>query len=734
MKARSPSLVPALGAFSRGFASTLAILHTTSRFASAVGARDYPRLYFASSALSVLLYLVLAKISRKATRRFYLGLLFATTAAGLLHFFHEASVVTLIAFAVAATLVDILGPSVSVADLNALASPAIFRVLVRRVLGAELSARVLGSLTVGWLERHHTGPLLDLLWLAAISLHILFRLLPSGLPPEDATPRPTPHFRESFSFLISNPLVRSSVLLSAWAQVGKFLVEYVHYLTASQNFPSPASLASYLSLITTASLLVGLVSQNTWAPRLIARANLSFLFGILPVGLLVLNSLYLGWPGVPTAALLFIFFQSLHRAIQLPVSRQCLIPVPLALRDSTLFTVSLVLSTANLAVSGAMSVWKETFAEQETALTLLLLTFPLFPLLSQLDVHYVRNLWRTYRERTSGSWADALLGDTALPLAAETRTLAVAEEPHAEESHPTRGAELKATRILQTYSLSHDAAQLARATLHHRELLRAPAAEAVFGVRALAATRMPHLLSVLRRLAAGDSIPLRTVATEALEIEAQLQRMGIDRLLPTTRLALQKYFRADPQGLDALQTLQSLPEMRPFNAAVAALVRLPRGHGAWVLECFPERRLSLGPFFVRLGELSLNDSQIERDFLADLGRAAVGPQAREWIRMTLREFLLAHSSEPLGENKLPSQMLQALHMEEWLERADRGGGTVTYSLRDIEKLSAAERGVWNEIHFELIKGSPFVKAWAQILAREPADDRRRASALRSLSA
>ncbi len=307
-------------------------------FVKTVGAKSYSQLYFFAGVAALFYFVYFAFRGHNAAFKVYRVVLGLSLLASVLYFLEPFSsplapfnVPLLYLFAVSVSVVDLIGPTLGPAILQWSVNPAIFREVYQRIVAAELLARISAAAMVWIVSQHQQlNFCYPISWLVLV-LHFVFfnitvwqlrrterkskiRTLPSAV---------SETINKSVQFIVSNPLVRAAIAITIWAYSTQFLIEFLFYQTADARFSSHEQYASFLSALTVFMTALALVFQHLVGKNLTKRLQLTTLFSLQPINILIFGcaDLFVApfWP----QALLMVTYSPLNRSVQLPVSRQC---------------------------------------------------------------------------------------------------------------------------------------------------------------------------------------------------------------------------------------------------------------------------------------------------------------------------------------------------------------------------------------------------------------------------
>ncbi len=379
-------------------------------------------LVFLANIIVLIIFLFQAALGERVVSGVYMACLAAMAAgfAGVLLSGHGT--VSLYYSGTVIQITDAVGATASTLTVSALLSPTAFRSVFLKMMSMELIGRLTANGLFWLLSSQGLTPLALGFGLSATLLHLVafmtlsFRLDASARAAPPATTasgrvRLVDQLARAVRFILQNPLLKTALFVMLWTHVTKILVELSFFGAVERYSVGVEGIGMTLSGMTMLTIALTLAVQKTFGNRLNKRLRISTLLLILPVGTLILSTTtYLSYSLVTMAALM-IFFQVTNRAIEMPTSRQCLVPVPAQLRGSIISLISLAMAFFGMVAGGTLSSLHAAGSPSSLLGTLILLGFVGLLGLSDLDSDYFQNLWRFVRERVSGrpsAWLDWL--------------------------------------------------------------------------------------------------------------------------------------------------------------------------------------------------------------------------------------------------------------------------------------------------------------------------------------
>lgn len=734
-------------ALCRGIFTNSCWIFGTSLLVKVVGSKSFPQLYFYASLLSLIYYIYFAMRGHKGQEPYNvyrLALLLALiTSAGCFAepfcaFLQPFNEPLLFLFVVSVMTVDLIGTTVGPIVLQQSVNPAIFRQVYQTIVTSEGLARVAAAALVWLLSQGHLlACLYPIAWLMLILHFILFgvtiwrmrvselrtRARSGGSDSTDTTPGAFDNVSASLRFLMGNPLVRIATIIMVWSIITKFVIEYLFYQVADTSFPSARQIASFVSVLTMTIYILSLVVHHLITRRLTSKLQLSTLLSIQPINIVVLGALALLLPPFWPMVLLMVTYNIIHRSVQLPMSRQCLVPVPRKQRGTIVSLISMIIAVATITISGSLAALKGTLHLQDVLVMLLLLGSAIFFVVTGLDSYYIRNLWSFLKEVRSGSWEEEPQSENLSFAELEC------EDAIGSASMAAANADLRSHPILETYAFSFDRKSLAVATGEHRRLLDSTSPEfLVPGLRVSLIAGFPWFAPVMARATEHGDGRVRQFARHAMEINKTFApSLEMSRHSSVFRRRIKAVaidmLEDAPEGNDIalLERLSKFGEAESAEEIVAVLAdRQFAALKNLILECAcgDGGGLSVRPIIDRMFELDYQSAENCRELLK---RLPFGKSTKE-VRAAIEVKLSSMSSKVLALSRKDSDtpnpqlriFLHTLFLEEYRLSPRESDGALMDSVSEFEFLSQDERGIFLDMHLSFLKKSEFFKYWQDL--------------------
>jgi hypothetical protein len=708
----------------------------TSLFIKVVGSKSYSLLFFFASLCSLLYYIYFAIRGHKDKEPYnvYKAVLGVALVASISCFLEpHLAILTplngllLTCFVVSVMTVDLIGSTLGPMVLQASVNPAIFRQVYQKVIGQELVARTIAAALVWLLSQVHLLVYLyPFAWSMLIAHFILFDItvwrmrvsaLKTRIPEEDKEPA-IKALSDSVRFVFANPLVRVAAGIMAWATVSKFVLDNVFYQVADAQFGSARQIASFVSAMTITIYVLSLGFHHVISRTINRRLQLSALLSIQPINILVLGGLALILPPFWPLVVLTVTYNLVHRSIQLPMSRQCLVPVPRKTRGTIVSLISIVVSFAAMVTSGGMAILKNSLHLQDFLVILLLLGSAIFFVITSLDSYYIRNLWSFFKEGRSGSWQDEpqleILSTVGLDLDS-----AVA---------PVPAAGIESDPILNTYAYSSDRAKLLTATNQHRQLLESNQTELLIsGLRVCHVAGFPWFAESLSQAVAHENPQVSQFAQRALEINQGFTNLaGYSTVFQRKIKAVAMEILETPSETDDIAQLKHLlnaPDHKNAVSLVDALAdRRNKDQTHLLLSCITEQgtRLTVTPIVECMYDCQYENAHLYRQLLGQLPYGKKIPELRDLIEANLAT--LKHDELALGREAQPAQspqlqkFMHTLFLEEYRLSHDELDGALSDTIAEFQILSSDDSAILIDMHLSFLKRSELFDSWQALMA------------------
>jgi hypothetical protein len=748
-----------LSALARSLFTNSSQIYINSVFVNTLGGKSYSDLFFFASFFTIIYYVYFAVAGERKAYLLYKTVLGLSLIGLALFFAQPLAAPVLYYFAVAVVVVDLIGTNLGPIVLQASVNPAIFRELFQRIVSVELLARISAAGFVCLLSQFHLPRLYFVL--AALTLVAHFILFDRALrhiadheketdakksgngqsEPEKSDSeksakvqpggKQSAAFIESISssmrFILSNPLARIALTIMVWTHVTKFLVEYLFYQVAAANFQSASQIASFVSATVMTMIVLSLLVQRAVGKKLSERLQLSTLFSLQPINILVLGSIALLGKPFWTLVILMVTYQCINRSIQLPVSRQCLLPVPRAQRGSIASLISLSMAVAALVTSGMMSALKSALSLQDFLILLLLLSGMLFFLITRMDAFYIRNLWSFYRERRSGTWSDMPPASELCPDEMGLSTPATdASDGESAQTAPASDS------ILQDYANCYERSSLASASAEHRRLLRSKQTKSVLqALRVSFISGFPWFASIYSKFQSSPEKEIQDFAVRALRVNTVFARLPAysSRFRRKIRTLALEFLEDEPQESKFL-SLQNVLQLSDHAAAELLVEALASSRfkdmQTQLLHCLGSEssQLSLNPLIENMMAASYSNATKFRELLEHFSEAKLNTELLEKIKPGIEALrqssfsVWSAGATPAGTEKDLKIFKHLLFLEEYRLCRHKLDKAFTDTISEFSALGEHEKMLLADMHLEYLKASEFFADWVELIQKK----------------
>lgn len=727
-------------ALCRSMFTCTSLIFVNSVFVKAVGGKNYSQLFFFASLASMVYYFYFLAHGDRKAYGVYKIVIVLTLIASVLCFLEPFWPVLvpynnllLYFFAVSVVVVDLIGTTLGPVILQLSTNPAIFREVYQKIVTAELLARVSAAALIWVLSVNHwlvywypVG------WITLIVHFFLFNVTIARLRRVEKKQNlaiddmpVVQKVKKGLKFIFSNDMVRAAMIIMIWAQVTKFVVEYVFYQSADSVLPSARRIAIFVSSTTMAAIVVSLLVQSLVGRMLTSRLQLSTLFSFQPLNILIMAGMALIFQPFWPVVLLLVTYNVINRSIQLPVSRQCLVPVPRRQRSTIVSLICIFMSAATMIASGIMATLKEVLHFQDFLVVLLVLGSVIFFLITGLDSYYIRNLWSFYRESRSGRWQDEPVVESLSPVELESNPSGEVEV--VSETGDT--ASIKSHAVLEVYSVSFDKTELASATRAHRSLVRSVNDEVVLiGLRICFISGFPWLNACIEQSLDRGSSSVKGFAGAAVKVNEEFGHLSSYRSVFVRQikgLALEFTEEDSESDVKKLKSLLNLDDRPAAESLVAALCEERfKDFRDVLLNCITDdgKRLTLSPVVMRMYRSDYETAHHCRELLARLWFGKNSPELRHAIESNLSSLnkhkLALFSKEPGKERDAVElqRFMHTLFAEEYRLCPNELDRTLTDTIREFSVIEAEDTAMLVDMHLEFLKRSDLFRSWQALMA------------------
>ncbi|MDZ4836241.1 MAG: hypothetical protein SGJ27_20880 [Candidatus Melainabacteria bacterium] len=717
----------------------MSIIFVNSVFVKVVGGKNYSQLFFFASLASVVYYFGFALLGDKKAFRVYKVVIVTTLIASILCFMEQRvsalepyNKAILYFFAISVVLVDLLGTTLGPVILQMSVNPAIFREVYQKIVTADLVARISAAALIWFLSMNHWLEYWYPFGWAALSVHFflfsttvvrLRHVESNSTITKDDSPVPE-KIKKGIKFIISNDMVRVAMLIMIWSQVTKFVVEYVFYQAADTGLSSARQIAIFVSSTTMVAIVLALVLQPIVGKKITRSMQLSTLFSFQPLNCLIFAGIALVLPPFWPVVVLLVTYNVINRCIHLPVSRQCLVPVPRSQRATIVSLICICMSTATMLLSGTMTVMKEVLHFQDFLVVLLVLGSGIFFLITGLDSYYIRNLWSFFREARSGRWQDEQIEDSLSVV--ELDVSDDVETPG--EMKAT--ADIKSHPILESYATSFDKDSLSEVTDQHRALLKSKDSQlALTGLRICFVTGFPWFSSLTERSSRHSDPAVREFAKLAAKVNSEFSGINGYSSVFVRRikgLALEFYEDANQSiNVGKLKRLLAYTDRSVADSIVGALSDSKfKNVRQLILSCITDGgdRVSLAPLLSKMYESNYESANQIRELLQRLPFGKQSPDLRTVIEENLstlhKEKLALHAPSDNVERDAAElqRFMHTLFAEEYRLSPHDLDRALTDTIQEFPAIPAEDRAMLVDMHLEFLKRSEKFRSWQALMA------------------
>ena len=724
-------------------------IFATSLFVKVVGSKGYSQLFFFASlaSLSYYIYFALRGHKDKEPYNVYRAVLIFTAIASFGCFLEPFvdvlkpyNELLLYFFVVSVMTVDLVGTTLGPMVLQASVNPAIFRRVYQHIITQELVARILAAGLVWLLSQFHLLVYLyPFAWAMLITHFILFdltiwrmrvsELKMRSLPEKDVPPLET--VANSLRFVFENQLVRVAMTIMVWSTVTKFVLENLFYQVADANFGSARQIASFVSAMTITIYVLSLALHHVINRTMNTRLQLSSLLSVQPINVLIFGGLALLFPPFWPVVILMVTYNIIHRSIQLPMSRQCLVPVPRMRRGTIVSLISIVVSIAALITSGGMAVLKNVLHLQDFLFFLLFLGSAVFFVVTSLDSYYIRNLWSFFQETRSGNWEEE-------PHSENLSTVDLTQDTGTELSAVASYADLNSHPILASYAESTTESALLTATQEHRRLLQSANPQLLIdGLRICFITGFPWLERSLAQAANHADLKVRNFAKIALRINEEFAELaGYSAIFRRKIKAVAMDILENESSSDSIDELKNILYYPNHDSAEAVVCALgdARFHDLreLIFDCVQDQgaQLTVEPIIARMYECSYDEASAYRQLLEQLYFGKESRELRKAVEMNLadmkqNELVIGSEASEEKNNQTPeapgqlaqlNRFMHTLFLEEYRLSPGDLDEALVGTIREFPILSSDESAILVDMHLSFLKKSELFNSWQVILA------------------
>jgi len=715
----------AINGFSRSFFAQSSILLGSGMLVSAAGAENYSLLFLYATIITAGLYMLFAFLGERQIYSFYILMILAAFAASAVVFAYPGRVVPVYLFATTALIFDLVGTTTMNSVLQSCADPAVFRGIYQKFIFWELLGRILAAIVIGILGKAEMLNLVFYICAAAVVLHFFsfIAVIPRSSGEKERPGNPVEVAAAAFRFILRNELVRIAMIVMIWTHVTKFFTEYLFYQGIGP-LKTAAGISSFASFTSMSAIICALLFQQTAAKKMLEKMSLSALLSILPTGCILLASAVFFTMPLWPLTFLMIFYQVVNRGIQLPVSRQCLVPVPVNMRSSILSLIAFFMAIAGLLAAGGLSLLKNHIGIPSASLAYLFISATVYFFLSSIDSSYIRNLWGAYRERRHDNLNDNVWDEVMVPANIDGAPDRSYGSKHISARQLLRRLKnetrprAKARIIFDAYLRSSDENVLTEAVRAHKALLEGVDSRARESSLILMAETGLSCFKGEFSLFAGDKNPeIQDLAQKTIKADVLLDKWSLSRL-PSLfqrklRVILPRCFdmAESEKYVNTLAILLNSRNVTHIKAFLECLYDPATAeiHGV-VFKCITAGGLTLAPVITEMRGLDYADTGKLRKVLEIVGPGGFEAEIISLLRGNIATLENNNFSIWRGANGVMAALFrQTLFLEEWRLAPGKSAAYIRQSISDMDVPAVNEKTALVEMHMEFLKKSPFVK-------------------------
>lgn len=726
----------------RGIFVNLSFIFVNSSFVATVGGKSYSKLFFFGAILTAICYGLFLWASEKITMYVYFGIILFVGLISVLQFSYVDSHLLLYIFGVTIVVMDLVGTTVSASMLQSGVGPFVFQDIYQKMISAELVSRIAAAATVWGLGQ--MGDLqgyYPIAWLALLGHLVTFtgtsRSVGSLREKRFSWQQRKEDIISAMGFVKSNHLIRLAIVVMVWTYVTKFVVEYLFYQVVGERFVDSDRIGSFVAMTTMTVVVGSLLFQKYFGSRLIGRKPLSFLLSILPVGVVLIGGAALFVPAFAPVVLLMIFFQICNRSFQLPVSRQCLVPVPQDKRHHVIYMISILMTVGTIMVSGGLTLLNQFMGVQQFVWLVLALAVVSLFFIADIDTYYTRNLWSYFKEKQLGQWKEVDWHSNPLSIPQnryeEVKTY-VKDDGLLDDGEGIVKGELlmrgkeaaQVGSIMKVLSDSYDPYKLNSAIVAHGKLLKSEnTTEVIAGLKLVADSFFPHNKRVMEIMAKHPKAQVAQLAKDYLKTEQVCEQLEMRRLRGVTRRRIRELvLRMVQEGRqDDLAKLKRLL-LHSDRIAVSKVIRnLSAGvEGAPILwDCLDSKHgWDIEPLINYMYDLPYRQADDYRRLIYPLNWRINRMKARLMVRKTCLELYKQNFSiwsvKHSSSNEL-KRFAHALFLEEWL-LSRKTAAKYADTIGSLVDGKPGERQLLSDIHLQVLKGSHLSDLWAVFMMED----------------
>ncbi len=713
--------------FLRNLTFNFSYLYVNSLLIAREGAQSFSRLFLWASMVSILAYVSFLFLRPRRISLIFSSLLaLILVMSAIFYWSGETHSSLLYVVGVGIFLADLIGPNIATGNIQVTTHQLFFRDIYSRVILFDLRARIVASIVLLALNYLHLQQLIFPLFIGLLLLTLLSTLKVYTFLPLKLTKYKSrvivSHCQEVVNSFLTNKFLFITVCIVIWATLCKFLIELILYQKLGSVYSNSQQLSSFMSFLNLGIIFASLFFQRFFAQKLLNFWTLTSLLYLLPAVAFVGAALSLTPLGIVGVVTLHSLFLIINKSIQIPTTRQCLLLVPERLKHCSIYVQSIFITCVGVLIGTFCQLVRDQWSYQHFIVLVVVVTTPIFFLVSKMDRHYISNIWRQLKQ----AGADVLNADFAMSVSGVSRFNTEKIKARTESSDEKTNIKYFIYELIQkqnttkashedallhaikTYYESYDLEEIEKVVNWHQDLFESKKVSDVkMGLALCEILGLKCFDNFLENFAEENSdVSLKREVEIVLKSNRELSKYHFAKMSLESQFKFRYLFakhmqRKDTNILKGLRTLIKNPEKENVSLFVDALIgRDFHSIRSQIEACLHNSygRLSVLPLAFLFVEGDATQSKKALSILDSLSGTSFKPD----VNAVLERFLST------AQTALPfEKTLKLLFLEEWC--IDTHNRELRQSALAYTSLKSDEKVLFKELHLEFSKQSKYFK-------------------------
>jgi hypothetical protein len=391
-----------LNTFFRVFAQTFATIYLSALFILQIGQENWPSISLYAQIFSMAFIFSTTFVKTQSAYLIHKNIIFLEllSLAFFTYFPQNSALLTMMV--VMTFVVDIIGEITATSVISQCMSSLSYKANSPRIVASSTMAATMASLAVIAVKTYgnqyiFSGVLAVFLVGHLIFFHLMGKKPRLNITLEKLVPENFHFFKkikDTFYYCINGPLIILIFGLFIWAQMAKFLSDWLYISTASVVFKTSESLSVFLSISNICLMFIILIFQKFLAKKIMAKFTPSLIIGIIPITFVILSMLGVLFK-MPAIGIVFnLFFLFTLKTLHLPSLQITLHSLDPRFKPKVILMMNFCISFCLLILTAAMRGLKGHFNNNLLYISLMIMGIIGIILSIQFEGPFFKNLWK----------------------------------------------------------------------------------------------------------------------------------------------------------------------------------------------------------------------------------------------------------------------------------------------------------------------------------------------------